>query len=163
MGNGKKITNYEKAYIDYISGMKYKEIAEKYNVKVNTVKSWKRRYGWSRENALKKVCEDAMVHDLGNIQEIREDMIEQLKRNGTDTKDNIHLVEQYIKLCIIIDDLNLDITQRGVSVQWENGRQVGVKKNDSLSELGKMLKVMLEIKVKIGLVPSPKVDDFDDI
>ena len=31
------------AYKDYKSGMKYKEVASKYNVSLNTVKSWKRR------------------------------------------------------------------------------------------------------------------------
>ncbi|GAA0865915.1 P27 family phage terminase small subunit [Paraclostridium tenue] len=163
MANGKSLEKHEKAYIDYISGMKYKDIAEKYNVKVNTIKSWKRRHGWSRENALKKVCKDAMVQDLGNILEIKEDMIDQLKSKGTDTKDNIHLVEQYIKLCVIVDSLNKDIEQRGVTIQWKNGEQVGFKKNDSLSELGKMLKTMLEIKVRIGLIPTPKVDDDDEI
>lgn len=35
--------NYELAYIDYKNGMKYKEIAEKYGVTLNTVKSWKTR------------------------------------------------------------------------------------------------------------------------
>lgn len=29
--------------------MKYKEIAEKYETSVNTVKSWKQRYNWVRE------------------------------------------------------------------------------------------------------------------
>ncbi len=33
---------------DYVKGMKYKDIAEKYGVSLNTVKSWKRRHGWTR-------------------------------------------------------------------------------------------------------------------
>ncbi len=33
---------------DYIKGMKYKDIAEKHGVSLNTVKSWKRRHGWNR-------------------------------------------------------------------------------------------------------------------
>lgn len=37
------------AYKDYMKGMKYKEIAEKYGVSVNTVKSWKQRNGWDRK------------------------------------------------------------------------------------------------------------------
>lgn len=39
----------ELAYQDYLNGMKYKEIAEKYGVTINTVKSWKTRYKWSRD------------------------------------------------------------------------------------------------------------------
>ncbi|SYX85906.1 phage terminase small subunit [Paenibacillus alvei] len=33
---------------DYMQGLKYKEIADKYNVTLNTVKSWKQRHGWQR-------------------------------------------------------------------------------------------------------------------
>lgn len=44
--------NEEKNYIlaesDYVAGMKYKDIAAKYGVSINTVKSWKKRYAWSR-------------------------------------------------------------------------------------------------------------------
>lgn len=39
---------YELAEQDYIKGLKYKEIAEKYGVSLNTVKSWKTRYDWVR-------------------------------------------------------------------------------------------------------------------
>lgn len=39
----------ERAEIDYINGMKYKDIAEKYGVSINTVKSWKQRYKWLRD------------------------------------------------------------------------------------------------------------------
>lgn len=44
--------NEEKNYIlaesDYVAGMKYKDIAAKYGISMNTVKSWKKRYAWSR-------------------------------------------------------------------------------------------------------------------
>lgn len=39
--------NYEQAYEDYISGMTYKKIAEKYDVTASTVSSWKSRY-WNK-------------------------------------------------------------------------------------------------------------------
>ncbi|CAM3207184.1 terminase small subunit [Lactiplantibacillus plajomi] len=39
---------YEQAEQDYMAGMKYKDIASKYEVSLNTVKTWKRRYGWQR-------------------------------------------------------------------------------------------------------------------
>ena len=42
--------NYEQAQLDYISGMKYKELAQKYGVSINTIKSWKTRYGWTKAN-----------------------------------------------------------------------------------------------------------------
>lgn len=39
--------NWELAYDDYKRGLKRKEIAEKYNVSINTVKSWKTRH-WNK-------------------------------------------------------------------------------------------------------------------
>ena len=40
----------EGAYDDYMAGMKYKDIAAKYGVSINTVKSWHRRYLWERSD-----------------------------------------------------------------------------------------------------------------
>ncbi|QAT57069.1 phage terminase small subunit [Bacillus subtilis] len=34
---------------DYVKGMKYKDLAEKYGVSVNTIKSWKQRHDWERK------------------------------------------------------------------------------------------------------------------
>lgn len=45
---------HELALKDYISGMKYREIAEKYNVPMSTVKQWKYRYKWERDKPLRK-------------------------------------------------------------------------------------------------------------
>ncbi|CAK1249740.1 Phage terminase [Fructobacillus cardui] len=42
------MTKRDEAKQDYLAGMKYKEIAEKYDISLSTVKSWKSRY-WSRE------------------------------------------------------------------------------------------------------------------
>lgn len=48
------MTKQEKAEKDYLSGMKYKDIAEKYGISINTVKSWKQRYKWQRGAPKKK-------------------------------------------------------------------------------------------------------------
>ncbi|KGX88013.1 phage terminase small subunit [Pontibacillus litoralis] len=45
---------HKKAEKDYIQGMKYKDIADKYGVSINTVKSWKRRHGWERNKGAPK-------------------------------------------------------------------------------------------------------------
>jgi uncharacterized protein YjcR len=47
--NEVRAPNYELALLDYQSGMKYKDIAEKHGVTINTVKSWKTRYKWSKD------------------------------------------------------------------------------------------------------------------
>ena len=44
-----ELKTYELAETDYMNGLKYKDIAEKYDVSVNTVKSWKTRYNWNRK------------------------------------------------------------------------------------------------------------------
>lgn len=46
--------NWELAKKDYLAGMKYKDVAAKYGVSVNTVKSWKSRHGWARGAPAKK-------------------------------------------------------------------------------------------------------------
>lgn len=40
----------EQAKADYLKGMKYKDLAEKYGVTLNTIKSWKQRYSWDRKS-----------------------------------------------------------------------------------------------------------------
>lgn len=66
---GTKLPNYILAEKDYMSGMKYKEIAEKYGVSVNTVKSWKTRYKWDKKSVHtkdKKVCTQKRGAPVGN-------------------------------------------------------------------------------------------------
>ena len=43
---------HKQAEKDYTKGMKYREIAEKYSVSINTVKSWKQRHGWTRKKGV---------------------------------------------------------------------------------------------------------------
>lgn len=151
----------EKAYKDYISGMKYKDIADKYSVSINTIKSWKRRLNWQRKMNPKKGASVQEVQGLGK--EIKQDLLEQLKQNETYGKHYEDLVSDYMALWDIKNRLIEDIKERGVSVEWNNGRQVGKKKNDSISELNKTNAQMLKILSELGLKPSPKEIEDDDI
>lgn len=45
---------HEQAKIDYENGMKYKDIAIKYDVSLDTVKKWKTRHEWTRDVHKKK-------------------------------------------------------------------------------------------------------------
>ena len=45
---------HELALNDYLLGMAYKDIASKYGVSENTVKSWRKRHNWSRDKVAKK-------------------------------------------------------------------------------------------------------------
>lgn len=84
--------NEEKNYIlaesDYVAGMKYKDIAAKYGVSINTVKSWKKRYAWSRNKktgCIQKGCtqnkkgahkKEAVAEDVSQVV-INDELIDQ--------------------------------------------------------------------------------------
>lgn len=71
--------NYILAEADYVVGMKYKDIAAKYGVSINTVKSWKKRYAWSRDKkteCIQKGCtqnkkgahkKEAVAEDISQV------------------------------------------------------------------------------------------------
>lgn len=87
MGGEVKATNAELAYQDYLKGMKYKEIAEKYGVTINTVKSWKTRYKWSKDGKKSvhtktgKVC--TQKNDKNNVKkEATAEAVEQVIENA---------------------------------------------------------------------------------
>ncbi len=67
---------------DYMDGMKYKDIAKKYGVTINTVKSWKTRYKWSKDKKkgvhtkVKKVCTQKR-----KVQRVVEEAVEQVIEN----------------------------------------------------------------------------------
>lgn len=85
---------HEKAEKDYMSGMKYKDIAEKYNVTINTVKSWKKRYEWDRKGCTQK---EKSVHTKKRV------VLEQreLEENGTkETLENDDLTPEQQMFCI---------------------------------------------------------------
>lgn len=75
---------YELAVVDYLDGMKYKDIAVKYEVSLSTVKSWSQRYQWKdkkvakgmrtkpKSTRTKKVCREIaknIVDDSGELDE----------------------------------------------------------------------------------------------
>lgn len=49
------MNNQKQAEKDYLSGMKYKDIAEKYQVSINTVKSWKKNDTVGNAHKIKRV------------------------------------------------------------------------------------------------------------
>ena len=61
-----------------------------------------------------------------------------------------------------MQELKLDIQERGVSVYWQNSEtQFGYRKNDSINEMTKVSKQMLSILDKLGIKPS-KAEEVDD-
>lgn len=67
---------YELAELDYKNGMKYKDIADKYEVSLNTVKSWKTRYKWCKDD--KKVCtQKSKKYAHKKVKEVAKTLIEE--------------------------------------------------------------------------------------
>lgn len=97
-----KTTNAELAYQDYLKGMKYKEIAEKYGVTINTVKSWKTRYKWFKDDKksvhtkIGKVC--TQKNDKNNVKrEAVAEAVEQVTENAELTDKQRLFCVLYVK------------------------------------------------------------------
>ena len=66
---------HELGFEDYKNGMKQKEIAKKYNTTINTVKSWSRRYEWSKKKK-KGAHQNKSVHTKKECKKIAEEIVE---------------------------------------------------------------------------------------
>ena len=66
---------HELAFEDYKNGMKQKEIAKKYDTTINTVKSWSRRYEWSKKKK-KGAHQNKSVHTKKECKKIAEEIVE---------------------------------------------------------------------------------------
>jgi phage terminase small subunit len=153
------------AHDDYLNRMTYKQISEKRNIPINTLKSWKKRFKWEREGATvpKKVAQEkkrVQENHLGEL--IKKDLMNQLESNGIIGTHYSDLVSDYMDLWHIKNELIIDIKERGVVVEWNNGKQVGKKKNESISELNKTNAQMLKLLAELGLKATEFVKDDDD-
>ncbi|MGU8770577.1 terminase small subunit [Clostridium perfringens] len=82
---------------DYMDGMKYKDIAAKYKVSLNTIKSWKQRYNWNRKSVHtnKKVCIQNNNKNL-NKKDIKEPIVEEVN----EVLKNAELTDKQRLFCI---------------------------------------------------------------
>lgn len=79
-GGGVDVQKWELAYIDYQNGMKYKDIAAKHDVSINTVKSWKSRK-WNAPPEKKGATKKEKVAHKKEVQPVidNDDLTEQQK------------------------------------------------------------------------------------
>lgn len=98
---GDNVTNYEQAEKDYIAGMKYKDIAEKYGVGLNTVKSWKQRYGWIRGDAHRHKKEEKKEYAHKNKKSVHTKCSEEIKESDA-VIDSPELSEKQIEFCVYL-------------------------------------------------------------
>lgn len=162
--------NHELAFEDWLKGMKYKDIATKYEVKENTVKSWYKRYNWKekREQCTQESGQEAEfiapeIVELvpGNKKlrrKIEKDLREQLFLMGATQAHFMDLVDDYMALWDVKNLLIEDINERGVTVPGVRG----AKKNDSIGELNKTNAQMLKILSELGLKTSDLKEDGEE-
>lgn len=112
--------------------------------------------------ALKKVRELMESESYGRI---KQDLLDQLERNGTVGKYYTDLVEDYMSFWVDKQLLIEDIRSRGVVVTYNNGGgQSGKKRNDSIADKIKVNAQMLNILSAIGVKPAQGGDgDGDDL
>ncbi len=98
--------------------------------------------------------------------QIKQDLIDQLERQGVYGTQYLDLVHDYMALYDIKNKLIKDIKKRGVTVKYQHGKdQWGYKKNDSIAELNKTNAQMLKILSELGLKATnlePESDPDDD-
>ena len=88
--------------------------------------------------------------------QIKKDLLSQLEEKGIHGGMYEDLVDDYMKLWEIKNDLIRDIKLKGVSIKWDNGGgQCGWKKNDSITELNRTNAQMMKILNELGLKASP--------
>ncbi|WP_018249843.1 P27 family phage terminase small subunit [Orenia marismortui] len=94
---------------------------------------------------------------MSKREEIRQDLIDKLERNGVHGEHFLDLIEDYMALWDIKNELIADIREKGVSIKYQNGEnQFGYKKNDSVTNLHKTNGQMLKILNDLGIKPSPQ-------
>lgn len=92
--------------------------------------------------------------------QIKQDLLDQLDRNGTTGKYYTDLVGDYMDLWVTKCMLVEDIQSRGVSVVYDNGGgQKGRKKNDSVEQRIKVNAQMLKLLTELGIRPAQSDGD----
>ncbi|PEN34449.1 hypothetical protein CN543_18465 [Bacillus toyonensis] len=135
------ISNEDKkqtAYEMYKSGKySFKEIATELEVKESTLNNWRYRYKWVE---LSTNVDRQKLYDL---------LMSKLKDKGLENEMQfVDMVNTYMKFFDIKNKLIEDIEERGVSVKGATG---SVKKNDSITELIKVITSMSKLLEFLGI------------
>lgn len=135
---------------DYELGMKYKDIAKKYGVSYNTVKSWRSRHGWTKKGAKKRVQPNTKrVHP----KKPSEKAIEKLNDSELTDKQKAFVLE-YLRL--------YNATQAYINV-YEANYQTAVTAGSRLLrnvQIQKEIKRIREAKLKeLAIEPLDLIED----
>jgi hypothetical protein len=85
-------------------------------------------------------------------EKLKASLIGELEARGMDVLVYHDLVEDYAELWTVKERLIKDIDERGVTIEYQNGRnQMGRRQNDSIPNLIKTNAQMLKILSELGL------------
>ena len=112
-----------------------------------------------------KLCE-IILEELKRI-EIKNDLLDQLERNGVYGQHYTDLVEDYMRMWEVKNELYRDIKNKGVNIKYQNSEtQWGYKKNDSVGELtrtnNQMLKLLDSLGLKASKFENELIEEEDD-
>ncbi len=94
---------------------------------------------------------------------IKSDLLDQMEINGVDGEYYLDLINQYMSLWVDVQELDLDVKERGVSVKYQNSpTQWGYKKNDSLDLKNRTLAQMMRILDWLNLKPTIAENSDED-
>lgn len=94
---------------------------------------------------------------------VKNDLLQQLASKGLTGEHFTDLVNDYIFFMVAKDQLQDDIDERGVRVEYNNGGgQTGFKKNDSCDLLLKYNQQMIKLLDYLGIKPSENIDVGDE-
>lgn len=149
--------NYIEAEKDYMLGMKYKDIAAKYGVTVNTVKSWKSRYKWERKNGEKGVHTKTHTKKEKVCTQKKETALIQQETYNAEQKD-VGLSEKQRLFCLYYVKYRNKVKayQKAYQCSYENACR-------NASTLGKNKEIQKEISRIIDEVHSDIRIDIRDL
>lgn len=129
------------AFEDFINGYKLNEIAKKYDIKLNTIRSWRTKFDWVK----KKASKIALTPEQ-NLKLMRNNLIEKLYEFEIDSPENVNLINSFISMNSVLIELDKDIKEFGVTLIDSKGDK---KRNESVNQYEKTLSASLKIQDKI--------------
>lgn len=164
---------HDNAEKDYMGGMKYQDIADKYNVTINTVKSWKKRYAWDRKKGAhknEKGCTQNRAHKENGV--LIEDGTRETLQNDELTPKQQMFCSYYIR--------SFNATQsylKAFSCSYNSARthgyellqKVAVKREiDRLKEIKRQMIVVgesdiVDLQMRIAFSDLADIADYDAI
>jgi len=94
-------------------------------------------------------------------EQIQQDLLDQLERNGTVGTYYTDMITDYMKLWDTKNRLIADIEERGVTVESVTQAGVNLKRNDSVGDLLKTNAQMLKLLDSLGIRPAQTDGDED--